>query len=426
MAVKLLYVVLDGAPDGLGAPRMSLEEAHKPNIDSLAGKGYCGLVYTVGKGIAPESDVAVMSLLGYDPEKHYTGRGPLEALGAGVPFSDGDLALRANFATIDPATKRIVDRRVGRNLSSREARILADALDGMKLRDGKAVARFRATIGHRAVLVIRDSEYRLSADISNTDPAYERIGRISHARRVFEPFLQPARPLSDSPEARIAAELVNEFTERAIEVLSDHPINKERMRRGLLPANAVLLRDAGDSLPSVDPFHAKFGLRMSSIVEMVVERGIARALGIKDLEVGVDPQEVPRETLLEREAVIAAKALEEYDGVYVHLKGPDEPGHDGDFDGKVRAIEAIDRFFFGKLLDLVDTDNLLVVVTSDHATPWHIKAHSDDPVPLLLSNPRLPAGPGMFSERRCSSGTIGVLEKGHQIIPLAINVMERL
>ncbi|MCE4624757.1 MAG: 2,3-bisphosphoglycerate-independent phosphoglycerate mutase [Desulfurococcales archaeon] len=420
--MRLLFVVLDGAPDGFGV-RSSLEVAFKPFIDGLAGRGVCGVAYTVGRGVAPESDVAVMSLLGYDPGVYYTGRGPLEALGAGVEFRDGDVALRANFATVDPGSLRIIDRRAGRSLSSREARILAEALDGMLLDGGRGVARFRATIGHRGVLVLRHRDVRLEADISNTDPAYERVGRISHARRSYEPFIMKAVPLKDSPGARKAAEMVNEFTFKAIEILDRHPVNEERRRKGLLPANAVLLRDAGDSLPHAEPFRERFGFTMASIVEMVVERGIAKALGLVDVK--VDVEGVPKEEVLRREAETAASLLNRYGGVYVHLKGPDEPGHDGDFEGKVRAIEMIDKYFFAALLDLIDPSNTVILLTSDHSTPWHLKAHSDDPVPLLVSHPSLPEGPGRFHEKACAEhNTLGTIERGHQILPTVLDYLK--
>ena len=423
---RVLYVVLDGAPDGVGAPRRCLEAASKPNIDGLAVNSLCGLVYTVGRGVAPESDVAVMSLLGYDPGRYYTGRGPLEAVGAGLEFKRGDVALRANFATVDPKTLRIIDRRAGRSVTTREARLLAEAVNGLELDGGNGVALFRATIGHRGVLVLRHKSVELKADITNTDPAYERVGRISHARREFEPYIQEAKPLVDDPGAVKAAEMVNEFTRKAIEILDKHPVNVERRRKGLLPANAILLRDAGDALPQAPPFREVYGLNMASIVEMPVERGIAKVLGLSLLEAVEDPQEVDKKTLLEKEARLAAKALEEFDGVYVHLKGPDEPGHDGDFEGKVKAIEDIDKYFFGTILDKIDLDKTIIIVTSDHATPWHLKAHSDDPVPLMFSNPEFPEKHEAFSEIECQRGTLGVLEGGYKIIPTLLDVISKL
>ncbi len=417
---KVFYVVLDGAADGPEAPRSALEEASKPNIDFIAGRGACGLLYVVGRGVAPESDAAVMSLLGYDPARYYTGRGPLEALGAGLEFRDGEVAFRANFATVDPSTKRIIDRRAGRSLTSREARELARALDGMELAGGEGYARFAATIGHRAVLVLGHRGSRLSGMVSNSDPAYERKGHLSVARERFEPYIARIEPLEDTPEARLTADLANEFTVKAIEVLDGHPVNEERRRRGLPPANAVLLRDAGDRLPPAEPFAEKFGLRAASIVEMVVERGIARALGINDVPVEVEGRD--RRDLLREEALKALEAARSHDLVYVHLKGPDEPGHDGDFEGKVKAIEEIDKYFFSTLLDKLDFDAAFVI-TSDHATPWHLRAHSGDPVPLLVSHESLGRGPGRLSELACRGGSLGVVEGGWRVIPL---VLEKL
>ncbi len=423
---KILYVVLDGAADGVNAPRRSLEEAMKPSIDRLASHSLCGLVYTVGKGIAPESDVAVLSLLGYNPAEYYTGRGPLEAVGADVAFQGGDVALRANYATVDPKTLRIIDRRAGRSVSTREARILAEAIDGMKLDNGHGIVLFRATVGHRGVLVLRHDSLKLKADITNTDPAYERIGRISHAREEYEPFIQKAKPLTSEPGAIKAAELVNEFTMKSIEILDSHPINRDRRERGLPPANAILLRDAGDQLPNAPSFYEKFGLNMASIVEMPVERGIARVLGLSLVEAVRDPQEIDRKTLLEKEAEITVRALNEFDGIYVHLKGPDEPGHDGDLAGKIKAIEEIDEHFFSRVLDEIDLENTIVIVTSDHATPWHLKAHSDDPVPLMFSNPRLPEKHEGFNEVECRKGALGVLEGGYNILPTLLDVLSKL
>lgn len=416
--VRVLYLVLDGAPDGfsLDPSERALERASKPALDSLAGSGECGLVYTVGRGIAPESDVAVMSLLGYDPERYYTGRGPLEAVGAGLDLEEGSVALRANFATIDPVTRRIIDRRVGRSLSSGEAVALASSLDGMELNGGRARAVFRATIGHRGVLIITHQSVELSGAVTNTDPAYERRGRISVALDRYEPFIARCRPLEDSPGAAKAAELVNEFTERSIEILESHEVNIERAARGLPKANAVLLRDAGDSLPEMPSFRSLFGFRGASIVEMVVERGIARLAGLDDYEVEVEGRD--RREVLREEADMVLELLRSYDLVYVHLKGPDEPGHDGDLEGKVRAIEDIDEWFLSRVLDGIDPEETAIVVTSDHSTPWKLRAHSSDPVPLLISHPGLGRGPGRFSEEACKSGGLGLVEAGYRIIPL--------
>ena len=424
MTMKLAYIVLDGAPDGLNAPRRVLSEAYKPNIDKIASDSYCGLVYTVGKGVAPESDAATMSLLGYNPEKYYTGRGPLEALGAGLSLKDGyEVALRANFATINPDTLEIIDRRVGRNLSSREAHILAEAVDNLELDGGKGYARFKATVGHRGVLIVGHKTERLSGRITNTDPAYGRKGLISIALEKFEPKLKKAEPMDDTPEARKAAELVNEFTIKTIDILRDHPVNRERESRGLLPANAILSRDAGDRAPPVPPITSFTGMKWGAIVEMPVERGIARAAGIGVIPVEVEGKD--KKTLLREEAELLVKGLEDYDAVYVHLKGPDEPGHDGDFEAKKESIELIDEYFFGSILDRLTEPGIAVIITSDHSTPWYLKAHSDDPVPLSIRVPgKTGDRPVKLDEVECSKGSLGVLDGGYRIIGTALKLLE--
>ncbi len=418
--MKILYIVLDGAADRPSDGPTSLGSARKPWLDGLAERAVCGWLYTIAPGVAPESDAATMSLLGYDPERLYPGRGPLEALGAGLEVPEGGVAFRANFATVDPATMRIIDRRVGRSLSSGEARRLAEALDGMVLGGGVARARFRATIGHRAVLVLEPlGGARLSDAVSNTDPAYERRGRISVALERWEPFIAEARPLEDTPEARLTASLVNEFTRRAIEVLDGHPVNREREARGLPKANAVLLRDAGPRPRGVPGFREMFGLDGASVVEMVVERGIARLAGLTDYPVEVEGRSL--EERLESAAEAALRAAELHDLVYVHLKGPDEPGHDGDFKGKVAAIEAIDRVFMARVVERLG-GKAAFIVTSDHATPYTLRAHSGDPVPFMISWPGAPRGPGKFDEESCRGDT---LVGGYRLIPLALRTLKR-
>ncbi len=423
--MRLLYVILDGAADGLNAPRSSYSEAHKPNIDSLVRHARCGLVYTVGKGIAPESDEAVLSILGYDPHKYYTGRGPLEAVGAGISFSQGQVALRANFATVDPSTLRIIDRRAGRSISRAEALELAKAIDNMPLDGGKGRAHFVPTVGHRGVVVLSHSEVQLSADISNTDPAYDKVGLMSRAKASFEPYVATSVPLDpNNPGAAKAAELLNEFTDKTIRILDSHPVNQERRRRGEPPANAILARDAGDRLPQAPPITQVFGLRFASVTEMPVERGIAAVLGLKELHFEVEGRS--KEEVLTGEAELVASNLQSYDAIYVHLKGPDEPGHDGNFEAKKAAIELIDRHFFGTLLSKVNLNDLLIIVASDHSTPWYLKSHSDDPVPIMYSSPFISSGYARFDERTCSGGDLGVLDSGTKIIPTALSIMRSL
>jgi 2,3-bisphosphoglycerate-independent phosphoglycerate mutase len=420
MNPKILYVILDGLGDRpveALAGRTPLEAASTPNLDRLAASGQQGLVTTVGEGIAPESDVAVMAVLGYDPTVYHTGRGPLEALGAGVAFGDGDLALRGNFATGGEG-RAIVDRRVGRNLTSGEARALAAAVTRQVRLEGARVT-VAATVAHRCVVVIHPERGRLSAQVSNTDPAYGRLGGLGVAKTSFVEEVVACEPLDGSPEARAAAALVNAFTERARAVLDDHPVNAARRAEGKLPANLILLRDGGDHVPRVPSMKERFGVRLGCFVEMPVERGIAKVLGMGIVEVPPRPGADRAETY-EAWARRALEVLPDYDGLYLHLKGPDEPGHDGDALAKRRVIEEIDAGFFGTLLPGIERGRTVLAVTADHATPCELRGHAADPVPLLVWGGNGEAdGAGRFTERVAAKGALGHL-RGVDILPLLV------
>ncbi|MEM4471506.1 MAG: alkaline phosphatase family protein [Zestosphaera sp.] len=422
--MKLVYLVLDGVADRLSDTSTSLSMAKKPYLDLLARAGACGAVYTVGKGVAPESDAAVMSILGYDPHTSYTGRGPLEAVGAGVSFVEGrEVAFRANFATVDPSSKKLVDRRVGRSLSTEEARELAEALDGLKLSTHGGYVKVKATVGHRAVVVIGSDVMPLSDEVDNTDPAYKKVGAISVAEKSFQPYIKKSTPLSPTLSAQVTADLVNEFTLRSIEILDKHPINRAREERGLLKANVILVRDAGSKLPKLTPISKLFNASFGSITEMPVENGIARLLGMRATEMPPPTEDKASDYSIRLSATL--KLLKEVDVVYVHLKGPDEPGHDGDLHGKIKSIEDIDKFYVKELIDSIDLREVAILVTADHATPPSIRAHTDDPVPLLLVGGRIkPDEVLRLEEKTCYElGSIGVLSHGWEILPKILDMI---
>ncbi|MEM4757153.1 MAG: 2,3-bisphosphoglycerate-independent phosphoglycerate mutase [Desulfurococcaceae archaeon] len=419
MKYKLLYLVLDGLSDSLEDSVTTLELANKPGLDWVAEHSKCGLLYTIGKGVAPESDEAVISILGYDPHHVYTGRGPLEAIGAGIDFREGyEVAFRANFTTIDPATMRIIDRRVKRSLTTEEARKLASAIDGMELGIYNGYARVVATVGHRAVVVIGSRSHRLSPMVENNDPAYRRKGLVSVAVESFEPYVKEIQPLDNSVNAKITSELANVFFKRAIEILDKHPVNEARRRSGLLPANALLLRDAGGELPKAMPLNLKYSCNFAVIAEMPVEIGIGRVFGAETI-VMEPPSGDPRVDF-EKRLDVSLKALQSNDIVYVHLKGPDEPGHDGNIELKKQRIEDIDKYFVQPLIDHVK-DKYALLVTSDHATPPSKKSHTDDPVPLAFYMPGLkPDGITRFVEKEFTKGSLGVIEHGWLLLPMII------
>src|SRR6266851_184115 len=406
--------VLDGASDRPGDGKTPLEAASTPNLDTLTRRGALGSMYTVGKGIAPESDAGVFSLLGYDPLQIHLSRGVVESIGARVDFHDGDLALRAGFATVDG--DKLVDRRAGRNLSTEEARQLSKAVNSeVKLKNGTRF-QFEATVGHRAVVVFRANGHEFSSEISNFDPAYVRTGKISIAQPGAKEYDIPkCDPLDDSDEAVKSAALVNEFGFKARQVLDPNLVNLQRRAQGKKPANFILMRDAGTTKPSVQGFREKRGLKAAMIADLPAELGIGRLLGM-------EVRQIPPGRSLEdyrRRAELVLRLAGEYDFVYVHLKGPDEPGHDGLYDLKRQRIEEIDGGFFSHLRQAAKLQRTVLCVTCDHSTPWKDKGHSDDPVPVLVAGGSTkPNGSSRFTETTARSGRFEKLERGSLLLPL--------
>jgi len=402
--MKIGYVLLDGCGDR-PVPSLNyttpLEAAYTPNLDGIATRSRLGRVTTVGRGIAPESDIAVFNMLGYSFEKGYPGRGVIEAVGSGLEVREGDLALRANLASAQG--RRIVDRRAGRNLTQEEAELLARDLNSITL--GGAHFAFKATISYRGVLVIRGDE-PLSAAISNTDPAYSRVGGFGAAKEASgTDSVMLCKPESREKGAIRAANLVNEFTRKAQEVLDSSEVNKERVREGKLPANVVLLRDAGDHVPDLTPFQKRYGMVGTALVEMPAEVGIAKLIGMKMVPIK------DRKDISEKAKLFSA-ALGDGVVVYVHIKGPDEFGHDGDAKGKKMNIESIDREFFPAALEQINDST--IAVSCDHATPCTLKMHSADPVPLLVSG-RGQGDGKRFNEANASFGSLGHL-RGRDVL----------
>jgi 2,3-bisphosphoglycerate-independent phosphoglycerate mutase len=417
---RLLYVCLDGLGDDpipeLGG-KTPLEAADTRFLDSLVARGRTGLVTTVGEGVAPESDIAVFAILGYDPREEHPGRGVVEAVGAGMDFRDGDLAYRVNFATAEWPT--IIDRRVGRDLTSEEAAALAEEVNN-KLALRGATFELRATVEHRGALVIRSEAGPLSAEVTNTDPAYRKEGSLGVALATFENEVARAEPLEDTPEARRAADLTNAFVEGAAKILDASDVNDRRRAAGKLPGNLILTRDGGDHVPDLQPIKERFGPAWGCFVEMPVERGIALLLGME----GVDaPRLTGEDEPFARWAALAAEALEGFDALYVHIKGPDVPAHDGRAEDKRDVISAIDKAFFGEVIPLVDGARTVLAVTADHSTSCVKKAHTDDPVPLVVAGPGVSAdATAAFGEHAARGGTLGSL-RGVDIVPRLVELL---
>ena len=419
--IKIVYVLLDGVGD-LPHPdienKTPLQAAKTPNMDKLAKNGKMGEVISVGKGIAPESDIAVFNMLGYKfHHADYAGRGVIEAIGTGMDFKDGDLALRGNFSTLDERDV-IIDRRAGRHIEREDALAVSREIEEkLKFSNPLAKVAVTPTIGHRVIVRIRD-EHPLSPNITNTDPAYSRVDGMGVAKAVGD-FLKIERclPLDETDTAKLSADLVNEFTEKSLQILKDSETNKERNSKGKKLLNSILLRDAGNKYPKVETINKKYSMNFSCIVDMPVEIGISNVLEMKAYSAG-------GLTDYEEKATVAAKSMETENAIYVHLKGPDEFGHDGDAIGKMKNIEEIDERFFGTLLKNIDTSKVAVMISADHATPCINKGHSDDPVPVLISGDGITNdGSERFTEEFAKKGEIGLLE-GAQVVSKAIEIIK--
>ena len=425
--LKLIYVAIDGMGDlpiaELGN-KTPLEAAKTPNMDFLAKNGKTGLMYTVRKGVAPESDVAVISLLGYDPFKYSTGRGIIEAVGAGMDVKDGDLALRCNFATLGQG-KTIIDRRVKRTLTTEEATELSETANNeITLESCPSTFEFRNTLGHRAILVLKSKGKCLSSKITNSDPAYTIVDGIGIATPNVEMVLKKSEPLDDTEEARNSAALVNEFIEKAHVLWENHPVNKKRAAEGKLKANCVLTRDASSQLPRFFNINERYGVNFAALADMQAESGIAHLAGMQSTLLPPPSGDLKSDYEIRVKKLLAA--LPNHNCFYIHLKGPDEPGHDGNCHRKTAVISAIDEYFFGRLLQEISLKDHIICVTSDHATPCALKVHSDTPVPVLISGGKIKDGNvAKFSERECEKGSLGVLARGCELMPKLMELLKK-
>ena len=420
--VHMIYVLLDGVGD-LPHPDLNgktpLEAANTPILDKIASNGSIGEVISVGKGIAPESDIAVFNMLGYKfKHEGYAGRGVIESVGVGIDFKDGDLALRGNFSTLDDEAI-IIDRRAGRHIEKEDADGVAKEIEEkIKFSNPDTSVVVSPTIGHRVIVRIRTDSKKLSSKITNTDPAYSNIGGMGVAKAVGDYLkIEKCLPLEDNEDSKFTANLVNEFSEQAIKILKESEINKKRKEQGKKQLSCILLRDAGNKVPNVVPINEKHEMQFSCIVDMPVELGIADILKMKTFEAG-------GLTDYEEKAMVAAKAMETQNSIYVHLKGPDEFGHDGDAIGKMKNIEEIDQRFFKTLLENIDSSKVAIIISADHSTPCINKGHSDDPVPVVVSGDFVKNdGTTRMTEEQAKKGSIGLIQ-GAEVVPKSIELIK--
>jgi 2,3-bisphosphoglycerate-independent phosphoglycerate mutase len=335
----------------------------------------------------------------------------------GIDFKDGDLALRGNYSTLNEE-EVITDRRAGRQIEKEDAEGIAKELEEkikFSIPDTKIVVA--PTIGHRVTVRIRIPNQKLSSRITNTDPAYSNIGGMGVAKAVGD-FLKIEKclPLEDLEDAKLTSNLVNEFSEQSIKIMRDSEINKKRQKQNKKQLSCILLRDAGNKYPEVPPINEKHSMKFSCIVDMPVELGISEVLKMKAFEAG-------GLTDYEEKARVAAKAMETQNAIYVHLKGPDEFGHDGDAIGKMKNIEEIDQRFFKTLVENIDTNKVAIIISADHSTPCINKGHSDDPVPVIVSADFIKNdGTTRMTEKQAKKGSIGLLQ-GAEVVTKSLELI---
>lgn len=399
--MKGVFVILDGLgdlPNKQLNEQTPLEAAQTPNMDFLAARGELGCMYTVKPGFIPESDEAIVAL--FANELISSTRGQLEARGTDLKMTRGDLALRANFATIDNLEwGNIIDRRVGRTLTTEEAKILAKALNKIKM---PCEFVFKPTVQHRGVLIFRGG---FSDNIMGNDYTYVQ-GRNAAVDKILR-----CKVLDDDENSQYTVNLVNEFLERAFEVLNNHPINLERVRKGLMPANYLMIRGAG-----IEPPKLKQYKKWVSASYMPLEIGFSNVSGMKNFAFeyppleGIDSYENLWKGLrraCKHSINVLKKNMKKADYLYIHLKETDTPGHDNKPVEKKLMLEYIDITLFRYLRSIAPQNKIKVVVTGDHSTPCKLKGHSADPVPVLFYNCKDIPIVKKFCEKECRKGSLG-------------------
>lgn len=419
--MKIYYVVLDGAADHAISEfgnKTPLEYANTPNLDALSENGILSDIKILSEGLAPESDSGTMALLGYDPLIYYRGRGALEGLGLGeVQNYQYSASFRINFTSYN-RKNNFLERRTARDLSDEELKLLAGTIS----RDVKLPVEYKMVAfgRYRGVLGFFSNKTELSGNVSNTDPGFRKSGNFGIAVRNYLPKPQKCMPLDDSIGAKNTADLVNIFSEKAADILEKHPVNQKRISSGLLHANWILFRDGGSEVVNMPLFYKRFQKRLVMYGQLLAEKGLAQLLGAKfcytqAFELQMDEQYMERmpETM----------AADGGDVSFIHLKGPDEPGHDNKPLEKVKAIEKIDHYFFGKLLKVCNEDDI-IIVTCDHATPCEMGIHSNDRVPLLLSGKYWPKTVGNRFTEVHACAAHGYLDSAVDVLDYVCNILE--
>lgn len=380
-----------------------LEAAHTPYMDEMAKSGINGIMDPIKPGIRAGSDTSHISILGYDPYKVYTGRGPFEAAGVGLDVMPGDIAFRCNFSTSNEEGI-ITDRRAGRIRQNTDE--IASTLNSMEIEGFEDVeVIFKESTGHRAVLLLRGEG--LSDQVSDSDPKYDG----KPPKEVIA--------LNSSPEAIKTAAVLNKIVKKSYELLKDHPVNMKRRENGENPANIILPRGAG-AVPDVMPFNEKYGLNSACIAETGLIKGIARLAGMDVVE--VDGATGGIDTNLDNiTKSIIENAKKDYDFILINIDGADEAGHDGNLQEKIKFIEKVDKVV-EKIRQIPEA---YFILTADHSTPISVMDHTGDPVPIVINGPEIRVDEvEKFNENSATKGGLCRI-RGRDVMNILLDLMNK-
>lgn len=368
--MKYLIMVPDGAGDETIEKlegRTPLEAADMPFIDSLAAKGEVGMVRTVPPGIAPGSDAANLSVMGYDPAVYLTGRSPLEAASIGIEMSDTDVAFRTNIITLDgdgPYEELTIKDHSSGDITTEEADQLIQAVNEAF---GNDVMHFYTGTSYRHCLIVHNGETGFD---------------LTPPHDVLEQKAGDHLPKGEG------SGFITDMMKKSYEILKDHPVNKDRIARGLNPANSLWIWGQGRK-PQLSSFYDKYQITGTAISAVDLIKGIAICAGLNSVDV-----EGATGTLHTNFAGKAEAAIREFrdgkDFVYVHLEGPDECSHQGDMEGKIQCLHDIDQKVLKPIVEALreDGEDFRVLQVPDHRTPLAIRTHSSTPVPFVIYDSR--------------------------------------
>lgn len=365
--MKYVVVIGDGMVDKPLAEldgETPLQRAETPNMDFIAENGSCGMLQTVPPGMEPGSDVANLSIMGYDPKKYYTGRGPLEAASIGATLKEDDVAFRCNLITQENGL--LADFNAG-HISTAEASQLIDRLNQSFLRYGK----FYLGTSYRHLFIYNDKD----ASLLKSTPPHDVVGEP-----IQEHLLK-----GDNESLNLLSDKLNELMYKSSDVLENQPVNQKRVESGKNPANMIWLWGQGPK-PQLPHFKEKYNLKGATITGVDLIKGIGTYLGLTNVHV---PGATGfYDTDYCGKAKYALESLEDHDLVFIHVEAPDEAGHAGDISEKIKAIERIDKRILSKLREeLPLMDDYTLAVLPDHPTPIDIRTHTSDPIPYAMYTP---------------------------------------